>query len=178
MSVFPQTSAQPAVVFVEQSRAFLRDEYVPKILRCLGKLSEEDIWWRPNAVSNSVGNLVLHLCGNARQWIVAGVGGGHDIRVRSAEFAAAAGFTAETLSRLLETMMRDVDDALAEITPEVLNEVRTIQGFEMTVMQAIFHVVEHFSGHSGQIAYITKLRTAGDLGFYEAAADGSVKTTW
>jgi uncharacterized damage-inducible protein DinB len=178
MSVFPQTSADPASAFLEQSRAFLRDEYVPKILRCLGALSDDDIWWRPNPVSNSVGNLVLHLCGNARQWIIAGIEGGHDIRVRSAEFAAEGGFSGETLARLLKTTMQDVDAAMADITESSLSESRSIQGFDMTVLQGIYHVVEHFSGHAGQIAYITKLRSAMDLAFYDAAPDGSVGTNW
>ena len=178
MSVFPDVPNDSALAFLAQSRAFLRDEYVPKILRCLERLSDEDIWWRPNPASNSIGNLVLHLCGNARQWIIAAIEGQHDIRVRSAEFAAKSGFDGKTLASLLETTMKDVDAALADLDADALAEKRSVQGFDMTVLQAVYHVVEHFSGHMGQISYITKLRTAQGLQFYTAAPDGSVTTGW
>ncbi|MBO6574351.1 MAG: DUF1572 family protein [Rhodothermales bacterium] len=178
MSVFPEVSAHPAAAFLQQSRAQLRDEYVPKILACLDRLQDKDVWWRPNPASNSIGNLVLHLCGNARQWIIASIAGEHDIRVRSAEFSADGEFDAATLARLLETTMKDIDAALANLEESRLSETRTVQGFSMTVLQAVYHVVEHFSGHTGQITYITKLRIEEDLGFYEAAADGSVTTRW
>lgn len=178
MSVFPSVPSGAGPAFLTQSRAQLKDEYVPKIIVCLEELSDEDIWWRPNDVSNAVGNLVLHLCGNARQWIIASIEGEHDIRVRSAEFAARDGFDRNTLVRLLTTTMADVDEALAGITPDHLGETRRVQGFEMTVLQAIYHVVEHFAGHTGQITYITKMRTGQDLEFYNVRSDGSVTTRW
>ncbi|MFT4606036.1 MAG: putative damage-inducible protein DinB [Rhodothermales bacterium] len=178
MSVFPPVSEDISRAFIQQSRAQLTDEYRPKILACLGKLSEQDVWWSPNPASNSVGNLILHLCGNARQWIVASIEGHHDIRLRSAEFAANGEFEKAMLSALLETTLQDVDSVLASLELSALIEKRQVQGFEMTVMQAIYHVVEHFSGHTGQITYITKMRVAQDLGLYRAAPDGSVTTTW
>jgi uncharacterized damage-inducible protein DinB len=178
MSVFPEVSDDVAVAFLQQSRAQLRDEYVPKILACLVILSEDDVWWRPNGVSNSVGNLVLHLCGNARQWIVASIEGQHDIRIRSEEFAADGGFDRDTLGRLLTTTMKDVDAALASLPVLALTEKRSVQGFDMTVLQAVYHVVEHFSGHTGQITYVTKLKSSADLGFYLASPDGAVTTKW
>lgn len=178
MSVFPSVSPDIPQAFLEQSRAQLRDEYVPKIQACLDKLSEDDVWWRPNDASNSVGNLVLHLCGNARQWIVASIQGQHDIRLRSAEFAADGEFDRAMLGDLLKTTLADVDAVLAGLSPAALTEGRSVQGFEMTVMQAVYHVVEHFSGHTGQITYITKMRTGSDLDFYRVGRDGSVETNW
>lgn len=178
MSVFPPVSDDLSRAFIQQSRAQLTDEYTPKILACLGKLTEEDVWWRPNPATNSVGNLILHLCGNARQWIVASIEGHHDIRIRSAEFTAEGGFDKAMLSALLTTTLRDVDAVLASLPLDALKEKRQVQGFEMTVMQAIYHVVEHFSGHTGQITYITKMRTANELDFYRVAPDGTVTTTW
>ncbi|MFT5141906.1 MAG: putative damage-inducible protein DinB [Rhodothermales bacterium] len=178
MSVFPEVSEDLAVAFLQQSRAQLRDEYVPKILACLARLSEEDIWWRPNDSSNSIGNLVLHLCGNARQWIVASIEGHHDIRVRTAEFTADGAFDRDTLGRLLTTTMKDVDAALASLPVAALTEKRSVQGFEMTVLQAVYHVVEHFSGHTGQITYVTKLKSGADLDFYAVSPDGTVSTQW
>ena len=77
----------PEAEFIEASRAFLRDDYLPKLLHCVERMSDEDLWWRPNDVSNSVGNLVLHLCGNLRQWIVSSIGGAEFQRDRDGEFS-------------------------------------------------------------------------------------------
>ncbi|NNE69067.1 MAG: DUF1572 family protein [Rhodothermales bacterium] len=151
MSLFPEVPSDIPGAFLMQSRSQLRDVYVPKILACLERLPEDALWWRPNPTSNSVGNLILHLCGNARQWIVASIQGQHDIRLRQAEFAADGEFDASTLADLLRTTMADVDSALANLDPAALTDTRSVQGFEMTVLQAIYHVVEHFSGHTGQI---------------------------
>jgi len=164
--------------FVERSRSYLSGDYLPLIRRALARLGEEDLWWRPNAASNSAGNLVLHLAGNARQWIVSGVGGEADHRHRDAEFAAQGGQTRAEVLATLEQAVRDVDGALSRLDPAALGEVRTIQGREVTVMEAIYHVVEHFSMHTGQILYLVKLRTGGDLGLWRIGSDGSAHPTW
>lgn len=164
--------------FLLISRRYLRGDYLPKILVCLDSLSDEDIWWRMNAASNSIGNLVLHLCGNARQWIVAGVGRAPDARVRQAEFDQRAVIPGTELAERLKATIADVDAVLAAVDPATLLETRTIQGLDTTVMGAIYHVVEHFSTHTGQILMLTKQRTGRDLGFWEARADGTVARRW
>ncbi len=153
--------------FLDQSRRYLRDEYHPKIQLAVDTLSTEDIWWRPNEASNSVGNLILHLAGNARQWIVSGVGEEADIRHRHEEFDARSPQGADVLMPHLAESLGAVERVLADLTPDRLQEPRQIQGYDVTVFQAIYHVVEHFSMHTGQITYLTKLRTGSDLGFYE-----------
>lgn len=159
----------PAVgqAFIEQSRSYLSSEYLPKIRRCVEELSEEDLWWRPNARSNSVGNLLLHLAGNVRQWVVAGIGGETDARQRQEEFDADVGPRRDDLLERLEATLGEVDRILASLPPDRLLERRVVQGREVTVLQALYHAVEHFGMHTGQIIYITKLRTGTDLGFYE-----------
>jgi uncharacterized damage-inducible protein DinB len=141
-------------------------EYLPRIQVCLELLSEDDIWWRTHETNNSVGNLVLHLCGNVRQWIVAGVGGREDVRDRPAEFAARGSVTKESLLEKMKETVREADETLAKLNTERLSEKRRIQGYDVTCFGAIFSVVEHFSGHVGQIIYITKMRTGKDLRFY------------
>jgi uncharacterized damage-inducible protein DinB len=163
--------------FLALSRDYLMEDYVPRILLCLRQLSEADVWWRGNEASNSIGNLVLHLAGNARQWIVAGVGGAPDQRDRPAEFSADHGSVAD-LTAHFERVMAEVKGALARITPAQLDESRHIQGIETTVMGAIYHVVEHFSTHTGQIVLLAKLRLGRDLGFWEIGPDGSARQTW
>lgn len=167
-----------ARLFVDRSRRLLTGEYLPKIRRCLELLDEADLWWRPNDRSNSVGNLVLHLCGNVRQWVVHGVGAAEDVRTREAEFSARGGVGRDELLHRLEETLEEVDAVLADLAPETLLEERTIQGLETTGLGAVYHAVEHFSMHTGQILYVTKLRTGKDLGFYRVSDDGTVETRW
>ncbi|NBC15992.1 MAG: DUF1572 domain-containing protein [Bacteroidetes bacterium] len=164
--------------FIDASRTYLREEYLPKIAYCLDQLDEDDIWWRPNDASNSIGNLILHLAGNARQWVVHGIGGASDVRDRAREFDAGETQTKAELLQHLRSTLKSVDAALALLNPDTLHETRTIQGLERTVLEALYHVVEHFATHTGQIVYITKLRTGADLGFYSVDEDGDVTTNW
>lgn len=150
--------------FIEQSRRYLADEYAPKIEACLRRLTLEQIWWRPNESSNSIGNLVLHLSGNVRQWIVSGVGGAPDRRVRQAEFDERGMQSGEQLTQTLRDAIGDVDLVLASLTDEDLSGPRIIQGESVTVLGAIYHVVEHFGMHTGQITFIAKLQLDADLG--------------
>jgi len=150
-----------------------------RVESCLGKLNDEQIWARGSENANAIGNLVLHLCGNVRQWIIAGVGGAPDLRQRDQEFAARGGIA---VSELVERVRGTVDEAAAvleRVTAERLMEPLVIQGYHATGMAAIYHVVEHFSGHTGQIIFATKMLTGEDLGFYRhlsRAAAHSEKT--
>jgi uncharacterized damage-inducible protein DinB len=155
--------------FLEESRRYLVKEYAVKIRLCLEELSDEDLWWRPNEQSNSVGNLLLHLAGNIRQWVVSGIGGVTDTRQRQAEFDERGPIPRAELLTTFEQALAEVDDVLTRVEPAVLAEDRAIQGRDTNVFRALYHVVEHFGMHTGQIAYITKLRTGRDLGFYRDA---------
>lgn len=151
---------------VEEVNFRLFEESVPRIKNCLNRLSEEKIWWRPNDRSNSIGNLVLHLCGNVRQWVVSGIGGASDIRRRSEEFGQQGPLSRESLMDLLNELEPDVRRILAEVSPEDLLTVKPVQAYQHTVLSMLVHVTEHFSYHTGQIAWITKMLTDEDLGFY------------
>jgi uncharacterized damage-inducible protein DinB len=129
-------------------------------------LSPEQVWARGGENQNAVGNLVLHLCGNVRQWIVSGVGGKPDIRQRDLEFSARGGAgTGELLERLRATVAEAVQ-VIGSVSQERLPERLRIQKYDVSVMEAIYHVVEHFSMHTGQIIFATKMLTDADLGFY------------
>jgi len=153
-------------LFIAEARRHLMQEYLPWLRACLAALSEAEAWWRPNEKSNSAGNLILHLCGNITQWMIHGVGGAADARNRPAEFAGRESCSKAELLRKLEATLIEVDAVLASLPIDKLAEPRVIQGFEVTVLGAIFHVVEHFSYHTGQIIYITKMRTGEDLKFW------------
>ena len=153
--------------FIARSRYHLVEDFLPKIERCVALLSDEQIWWRPNDESNSIGNLLLHLSGNVRQWIVCGLGGARDARDRDSEFAQRETIPRADLLSHLQQTITEVDATLAKFDLDSLVEKKTIQGLEVTALEAILHVVEHFSMHAGQVVLITKLLTARDLHFYD-----------
>ena len=155
-----------STLFLTEARFHLMEQYLPWLRACLDKLTEDEVWWRANEQSNSAGNLILHLCGNVRQWIIHGVGGAHDVRQRSGEFAERGPIPKADLLRLLEQTLAEVEQVLQRVTAEQLVQPRQIQGFDQTVLSAIFHVVEHFSYHTGQIIFLTKMRTGADLKFW------------
>jgi hypothetical protein len=129
-----------------------------KIKHCLGQLSDEQVWWRPRPSLNSIGNLVLHLCGNVRQWLVAGLGGAADVRNRPAEFAERGPVPRAELLRRLEVVVDEARAALARQTARQLLEVRPIQGWEVTGLAAIFDSVPHFRGHTQEIVHMTRVQ--------------------
>ena len=137
-----------------------------RVETCLGKLTPDQIWMRGAENQNAVGNLVLHLNGNLRQWILTGIGGAPDARVRDEEFSARGGMEPEALGRLLRGAVDEALVIIRSLPPERLTERTTIQGHDVTLLEAIFHVVEHFSGHTSQIIFVTKMLTGEDLGFY------------
>ncbi len=152
--------------FTTQAARHLQTDLLPRILSALDRLSEEQVWWRPNPSSNSVGNLVLHLAGNVRQWVVAGVGGETDVRRRDEEFSEPGPLPIRRLASQLTAAVQEAVAVIESLDDDVLLQNRRIQIYDVTVLQAIFHVVEHFSHHAGQILYITKLLLDQDLGFY------------
>lgn len=138
-----------------------------RIQDCLGRLSSEQIWTRNNDNENSVGNLVLHLCGNLGQWIGSGVGGKPDTRQRDTEFAARGNVQPAELAERLDKAVSEAAGIIRHLPHAQLTDKTTIQKYDVTVMEAIYHVVEHFSQHTGQIIFATKLLTGNDLGYYK-----------
>jgi uncharacterized damage-inducible protein DinB len=151
---------------IKEARRRLMLESVPRITQCLVMLSEEDIWMRPNKESNSIGNLVLHLCGNVRQYVLSGIDGQKDDRERNKEFSEKERIDKEELIEKMNSLMIEVDDALDRIKMEDWTQMKKVQGFDESILSILIHVIEHFSYHTGQIAFYTKLLTAKDLKFY------------
>lgn len=142
------------------------DQLAGRIVSCLNKLNDEQVWARGAENENAVGNLVLHLCGNVRQWIGSGMACRPDARQRAAEFAARGPLPAAALAgQLTETVSEAVSTLRAFPETRLLERV-TIQGYRVTLIEAVCRVVEHFSHHTGQIIFITKHLTGEDLGFY------------
>jgi hypothetical protein len=129
-----------------------------KIKHCLGQLTDEQVWWRSQPSLNSIGNLILHLCGNLRQWIVAGLGEAAGGRDRPAEFAERGPIPRQELLRKLEAVVEEARAVLARQTARQLLEARRIQGFDVTALAAIFDSVPHFRGHTQEIIGMTRLQ--------------------
>lgn len=159
--------------FIEKSRRLLVADYVPKIERCVQRLGDEDVWWRPNDASNSIGNLILHLCGNVTMWMVGGVGGRPFERDRQQEFDERTPLPAAELLSRLRVVVREADEVLRSLDDAALLSRRQIQGYDVSTLEAIYHVVEHFGMHTGQIILLSKARTGEDLGLWRAPAAGS-----
>ena len=154
-------------IVISEIRKRLFEESIPRIFKCLDNLTEEETWRKPNSNSNSVGNLILHLNGNVRQWIISGLCGQPDTRERSKEFSDHATLDKSGLKALLLKLQEDVEAIIPTIKHEDLQNKFLVQGFEETGLSIIIHVIEHFSYHTGQIVYYTKFLKDIDTGFYE-----------
>ena len=164
-----------SAIFLQFSKRKLLEEFWPRLRGCVESLSDEQIWWRPNEASNSVGNILLHLNGNVRQWLVTSFNRSEDHRVRAAEFNEREHIARTDLINALDATLQDAAAVFARLTEADLAAKWDIQGYEVTGLDALYHVVEHFGMHYGQIVYITKWLSGQDLGFYrELDATGRV----
>ena len=154
-----------AKVFIEES-IFRMEENNERIQKCLAMLSEEEVWQKPNASSNSIGNLILHLCGNIRQWVIASLGNNEDDRKRDVEFSATGGFTKDELLQKILSTVAEANQTMRNLSESELLMKKSVQGFEHSGIGIIIHVVEHYSYHTAQIAFWTKILKDKDLGFY------------
>jgi uncharacterized damage-inducible protein DinB len=154
-----------ATEFVDQSISRI-EKNTPKIIKCVDQLSEEQIWMRPNEASNSVGNILLHLCGNIRQYAISALGNRPDIRERDTEFSAQGGYTREQLLKKLDGILSEAILVMKNADEVQLMKSYSAQGFTYSGVGIIIHVTEHYSYHTGQIVFWTKQLTGKDLGFY------------
>lgn len=150
-----------------QFRRRLQDEQLPRIRRCVELLGDGRVWQRPAPHCNSVGNLILHLCGNTTQWILASFGATDDRRDRPAEFAAQDSATGPELIAMLASVYERAAAVVQRVDVGELLRPRRIQGYDETGLSAVLHVLEHSSGHAGQIYAWTKQVTGLDLRFYD-----------
>jgi len=159
-------SAERLVTLVSgQWQREVPDGYVPKMCDSIELLSDEEIWWRANDASNSVGNLILHLCGNMRQWIISGLGGAEDTRQRDLEFSEKGPIPRAELVEKLRATVRDASNVVRRLTAKDLVKEHSIQGYRVTGYEVAIHVTTHIAYHAGQIIYVAKMKRARDLGF-------------
>ncbi len=142
------------------------EESYARIYRCLTMMSEEQLWESPGKNIPPAGCLILHLCGNARQWILSGLGGMEDNRDRDQEFVPQENIRKSDFIFLLENMKSQLQRCISQLSNEDFEKIYSIQGFQVTGFSALVHVIEHFSYHTGQITTLTKLYTNKETGYY------------
>jgi uncharacterized damage-inducible protein DinB len=152
-------------IFLEESGKTLR-QLTSRIEACLGRLTDDQIWARGRDNENAIGNLALHLAGNVRQWIIASLGGAPDLRKRDEEFAARGGRVTQELLAQLKATVEEADAVISTLDTARLTREYAIQKYRVSGLAAVYHVVEHFAQHTGQIIFATKMLTGEDLGFY------------
>jgi len=148
-------------------------QFCGRIERCVGLLTEEQVWARGSENENAIGNLMLHLAGNVRQWILSGVGGQPDHRIRDTEFATRGEIGKQQMFERLNATVAEACALIESLSAAQLVERRTIQNYEGSVLEAVYHVVEHFAQHTAQIVFATKMLTHEDMGFYKHLAKGA-----
>lgn len=145
----------------------LFDECFPRIEQCLGMLSEEQIWLQPNKNSNSVATIIIHICGNVRQYIMHGVAQLEDTRTRDAEFKVLGHMEGVALTQMINKLKAEVQPVIQNISESEILQIRRVQCFDLSVMSILIHVTEHMSYHVGQITYITKMLLDTQTGYYD-----------
>jgi uncharacterized damage-inducible protein DinB len=146
------------------------EESAAKINACHFKLAPHQIWHKPNAVSNSIANLILHLCGNMTQYIVATLHHQPDLRERSKEFYSRPDISSETLLSNFNTIITRVINIINKLSVNDLDASYEVQCYKESGIGILIHVTEHLSYHTGQIVYLTKMITANNMNFYDDAA--------
>ncbi len=164
-------------IFVARSRYWLTKEYPIKLRHCVSVLPRSSVWARPNQASNSIGNLLVHLTGNVSEWVLGGLGGRPITRYRAGEFAQRDGADGSKLLDNLDAVLLEADGVLAGLTEGDLERSVVIQERDTTVLAAVYHVVEHFAMHTGQIIFLTKIYAPGKIRFYEDAG-GLARPIW
>ncbi len=151
----------------KENAIYRMDASTRMITIALSKIDEATVWKRPNGNSNSIGNLILHLCGNITQYAIVSLGEKEDERNRDAEFAAKDGYSKEQLLKMLKSTVEKAKSTINKTTEKQLIEKRSVQAYEFSGIGVVLHAVEHYSYHTGQIAFWVKLLLDENLGFYD-----------
>ncbi len=152
---------------LKKETIFRLQESVERILKCIELLEDTDIWYQPNENSNSVHNLILHLCGNIGQYINAGLGAKTDTRNRESEFLNNHKYDKSILKGLISDAVKDAIKVIEDLDISQLLKKYDIQGFNLTGIAVLVHVVEHTSYHVGQITYFTKIQKNISTDYYK-----------
>jgi uncharacterized damage-inducible protein DinB len=151
-------------------------QFCDRISQCVERLTDDQVWARGSENENAIGNLMLHLAGNVRQWILSGVGGQPDHRQRDTEFSTRGDVNTQQMVARLRDTVNEACTVIEGLTAQQMMERLSIQKYDVSVLEAIYHVVEHFAQHTAQIVFATKMLTHEDMGFYRHLGKGAPAT--
>ena len=151
----------------KKNALFRLDESLRMICIALSKIEGEMLWKLPVANGITLGNQVLHSCGNMTQYIISSLGEQADLRERDLEFVVDESKTLDDLIQKLKATVDTSKRTIENATQQQYSKLRMVQGFELSGVGVVLHAVEHFSYHTGQIAFWVKQLTCEDLGFYD-----------
>jgi uncharacterized damage-inducible protein DinB len=161
------SNEEKIVVELVNNALYRMDESTRMIQKSLDDITEDELWLKPNESLNSIANLMLHLCGNITQYIISSLGEADDIRNRDLEFTTSKSGTKSEILKKLEETVNEAKRVIFDASINQLLEVRSVQGFSFSGVGVIIHAVEHYSYHTGQIAFWVKQLKNKDLGFYD-----------
>src|SRR5665213_1122760 len=124
--------------------------------------SDGVLWTKPPGISNSIGNLVLHLEGNLREYIGRQLGGVPYSRRREREFSE-AGLTIDNLLARVEPLATQIPEIISGLSDADLNRVYPEEPFNSPISTAQYLVSlnSHLNYHLGQIDYLRRTLTGG-----------------
>lgn len=160
--------------FLEESKSRFESSFI-RLNHCLEQIDEKQIWWKPDPRMNSIGILIKHLCGNLRQWTVIQMNNSEDHRNRPAEFIDETKLSKKDLLQLVKKINDDFFAAVNNFNPERLSERKVIQGYEVTILSALYRSLTHLEGHVGQIILLTRLQLGENYKIYSDAKAGELK---
>lgn len=158
--------SEDSISILKDTIILRNNENLDKIISCLSLLDEAQIWHKPNTHTNSVANLILHLCGNVTQYIITSLTEKKDERNRASEFSTRNTLSKNELEKMITQCIINANKIIESTTETRIKSNQVVQGFNLSGIGNIVHACEHLSYHTGQIALLTKLMTNQDLGFY------------
>lgn len=150
----------------KENAIFRLDENLRMIRIAFSKITNDILWKQPTEKGMALGNQILHSCGNLTQYVISSLGEQVDDRDRDLEFSTGSGFNKEELLQQLETTVSKAQEIIQKASIKQYEKSRKVQGFQLSGVGVVLHAVEHFSYHTGQIAFWIKQLTQEDLGFY------------
>lgn len=132
-----------------------------QIRAAIEPLTDEQLWWRPNEQSNSIGNLVLHLAGSLNHFLNRNIGGIDFTRDRAAEFAERRTIPKAELLAAFDDMVTKAERTFEALTPERLSDPSRETKMHALVVEDLVNILAHIATHAGQIVWIAKMLRAG-----------------
>ena len=138
-----------------------------QVRAAIATLDDEQIWWRPNESSNSIGNLILHLNGSINLYLNRNMGSLHFERDRPAEFAERRTLSRQELLQAFDSMIVNAEATFAAMDAATLSAPSPEPEKYQLLVEDLISVAVHLATHTGQIVWIAKM-----------LCEGAIRETW